>query len=184
MIKSVSIDTGVVNILLEWEEYVSADRQSANLSKNIIVKNSHEEESSILLKSLTFHKQPVSCKTEIIPNEIAQEISNILKYFNGINVVFNNNLIPWKTFSSFQSKVYSELLRLDYGSTISYKTLAEKCGFPNAFRAVGSAMAKNPLPLIIPCHRVIKSNGDYGNYSPSAEIKRFLIDFERGSTVF
>ncbi len=65
----------------------------------------------------------------------------------------------------FQIKVWSELLKIKRGKTITYKELAKRIGKPSAFRAVGNAVGKNPYPISIPCHRVLKSDGGLGGYS-------------------
>ncbi|GJL78360.1 MAG: methylated-DNA--protein-cysteine methyltransferase [Nitrospinaceae bacterium] len=78
----------------------------------------------------------------------------------------------------FQQKVWRKLTTIPYGKTRSYRTLAEAIGHPRAFRATGNANGKNPLPLIIPCHRVIRENGGLGGYSCGLPIKRFLLDLE------
>ena len=100
-------------------------------------------------------------------------------YFEGRLHSFN---IPYELSNSteFQKKVYDELLKVRFGRTITYKALAEAAGKPNSYRAVGSALAKNPVPLIVPCHRVINSNGKIGNYSLGGkQNKKFLLDFEK-----
>ena len=78
----------------------------------------------------------------------------------------------------FQIRVWQELRRIPYGSTISYAELARRAGKPKAFRAVGQANAVNPLPLIIPCHRVINADGSLGGYSSGAERKSWLLRHE------
>ncbi len=65
----------------------------------------------------------------------------------------------------FQVRVLLEVYRIPKGSTASYKEIARRAGRPNAYRAVGTAVRKNPFPIEIPCHRVIKSDGSLGNYS-------------------
>ncbi len=80
--------------------------------------------------------------------------------------------------SSFQKTIYLELIQIPRGTTISYGNLAKKAGKPKASRAVGTAMAKNPIPLIIPCHRVVRHNGDIGHYAFGQEIKQRLLDLE------
>ena len=67
--------------------------------------------------------------------------------------------------TEFQKKVLMAAYCIPKGNTMSYKKLAQKIGHPNAYRAVGTALRKNPLPLVIPCHRVIKSSGETGRYS-------------------
>lgn len=81
--------------------------------------------------------------------------------------------------SKFQKKVWLELKKIPYGETRSYKEIAKAIGYPKAFRAVGVANGQNPIPLIIPCHRVIKSNGDIGSFGHGKEIKKRLIELER-----
>jgi methylated-DNA-[protein]-cysteine S-methyltransferase len=79
----------------------------------------------------------------------------------------------------FEKKVWSELAKIPYGRTRSYKGIGQAIGHPKAFRAVGNANGKNPLPLIIPCHRVIESNGGLGGFGHGLKVKRQLLDFEK-----
>ncbi|MDD4184195.1 MAG: methylated-DNA--[protein]-cysteine S-methyltransferase [Candidatus Izemoplasmatales bacterium] len=79
----------------------------------------------------------------------------------------------------FQLEVLSALRNVPYGEKITYKQLAESIGSPRAFRAVGNACKKNPLPILIPCHRVIKSDGSIGGYAGGEEVKKHLLDLER-----
>lgn len=89
--------------------------------------------------------------------------------------------IPVVIEGSFDTEVYKQLVRTKKGQTVSYKKLAEMIGKKNASRAVGSAMRRNPLPLLIPCHRVIKSDGKLGNYSAPGGItkKQEILSIER-----
>lgn len=106
------------------------------------------------------------------------EIKEDLKrYLSGERVEFEVDLdILGGT--EFQRLVWRELLNIPYGETKSYKWLAEKICCPNASRAVGQANGKNPLPIIIPCHRVINSDGSLGGYSGGIEVKRRLLKIE------
>ncbi len=81
-------------------------------------------------------------------------------------------------FTEKQKRVYSALLKVGFGATVSYGGLAELAGLPRAARFVGSCMADNIFPIFIPCHRVVRANGDMGNYSGGVEIKRFLLKHE------
>ncbi len=85
----------------------------------------------------------------------------------------------FEDFTSFQLKVLEATLRIPLGEVRSYRWIAEQIGSPKAVRAVGSALRKNPYPFIIPCHRVVKSHGDFGQYSQGRKIKRQLIQFEK-----
>jgi methylated-DNA-[protein]-cysteine S-methyltransferase len=82
---------------------------------------------------------------------------------------------------TFELRVYEELLRVPAGETISYGELAEAAGYPRAARAVGNAMASNPIPLVIPCHRVIRADGSMGNYGCDPTWKERLLKHERVS---
>ena len=79
----------------------------------------------------------------------------------------------------FEKKVWSRLAKIPYGTTQSYKEIAESIGHPKAFRAVGNANGSNPIPLILPCHRVIESNGGLGGYGHGLKVKRQLLDLEK-----
>lgn len=82
--------------------------------------------------------------------------------------------------SPFQLKVWKSLLEVPYGTTISYQDLAKKIGQPKASRAVGNAVAQNKIALLIPCHRVIKSDGMPGNYRWGKALKEKLLKWEKG----
>lgn len=80
----------------------------------------------------------------------------------------------------FQMAVWRALLEIPYGSTCSYGELAKKVGDPDASRAVGAANGMNHIAIVIPCHRVVNSNGTLGGYGGGLERKQFLLDLERG----
>jgi methylated-DNA-[protein]-cysteine S-methyltransferase len=80
--------------------------------------------------------------------------------------------------TDFQKKVWKELQKIPFGKTVSYKFIAEKIGNLKAIRAVGRANGTNPVPVVIPCHRVIESNGKIGGYSCGIEIKEKLLELE------
>ena len=87
--------------------------------------------------------------------------------------------------SDFERASWEALGSIEYGTTISYAEQARRMGRPTAMRAVGSANGRNPLPIVIPCHRVIAADGSLGGYSGGLEIKRWLLDHEqrhRGSS--
>jgi len=107
----------------------------------------------------------------------AQPIRQLRAYFAGELETFNIPLAPQGT--PFQQKVWDELLNIPYGETISYGELAKRIGNPNASRAVGLANGSNPIPIIIPCHRVIGSNGKLTGYGGGLPIKEKLLALER-----
>lgn len=81
--------------------------------------------------------------------------------------------------TSFEKKVWSALKKIPYGRTRSYRDIAKSIGHPKAFRAVGNANGSNPIPLIVPCHRVIESNGGLGGFGHGLKVKKRLLDLEK-----
>ena len=106
-------------------------------------------------------------------------MENLDEYFEGKLRTFNIPLeFPQGT--TFEKRVYDKLQHIRYGKTVSYKELAEMLGNPKAYRTVAAACAKNPLPLIIPCHRVICANGKTGDYNlGGTKNKQYLLDMEK-----
>jgi methylated-DNA-[protein]-cysteine S-methyltransferase len=84
----------------------------------------------------------------------------------------------------FQRRVWDELRRIPYGETRAYGELAELLGAPKASRAVGLANGRNPIGVIVPCHRVVGANGNLTGYGGGLDRKRRLLDFERGAGLF
>jgi len=80
--------------------------------------------------------------------------------------------------TGFEKLVWDTLREVPYGETRTYKWMAERIGKPHAFRAVGNALAKNPIPIIFPCHRIIESDGSLGGYSSGVDVKRRLLEIE------
>ncbi|MBW2705782.1 MAG: methylated-DNA--[protein]-cysteine S-methyltransferase [Deltaproteobacteria bacterium] len=105
-------------------------------------------------------------------------LKQIDEYFRGDRREFFLNLQPVGT--DFQKSVWRQLEKIPYGKTTSYGKIADVIGKPNASRAVGSANGKNPLAIIVPCHRVIGSDGSLTGYGGGVWRKRWLIGFERG----
>ena len=103
-------------------------------------------------------------------------IYQLEKYFNKELKSFD---IPLRLSGTpFQKRVFLELLKIPYGSTVSYQELAKRVGNQKASRAVGNANGKNPIAIIIPCHRVISKNGSIGGFSSEINIKRKLLKLE------
>ena len=99
------------------------------------------------------------------------------EYFAGTRQEFDMQL-DWRLSDGFRSTVLHHLPEISYGHTASYATVAKLAGNPKAVRAVGSACATNPLPVVVPCHRVVRSDGAMGGYLGGAEAKRLLLNLE------
>jgi O-6-methylguanine DNA methyltransferase len=103
------------------------------------------------------------------------------KYFSGERVSFALDVDAYAAahgFTDFERAVYRALARVPYGEAVSYRDLAREAGRPHAYRAVGSAMARNALPVILPCHRVIKNDGRLGFYGDDPAWKERLLALE------
>lgn len=109
-----------------------------------------------------------------LTNEAATQIQ---EYLAGKRKVFDVPLAPAGT--EFQKRVWQALQCIPYGETRSYQEVAAMIGNPKALRAVGGANNKNPLLILIPCHRVIGANGDLVGYAAGLKIKRFLLNLEQ-----
>lgn len=102
---------------------------------------------------------------------------NKIRYIQDINKIYAERI---KKLTPFEQKVLKAICRIPFGEVRSYAWVAKAAGHPGAGRAVGQALRKNPLPLIIPCHRVINSSGKIGGYTPAgAGLKKEILKFEK-----
>ena len=104
------------------------------------------------------------------------------EYFAGRRKDFTLPLRP--AGSDFQKKVWAALRAIPYGQTVSYKEIAERLGRPGAARAVGAANHKNPILIVIPCHRVLGANGGLVGYAAGLDVKKQLLALERAQGAF
>jgi len=114
--------------------------------------------------------------TDIIPLELEDCVLQLQEYFDGKREVFDLKLNPEGT--DFQKKVWNELLEIPFGKTIAYLELSKKLGDIKAIRAVANANGKNPIWIIIPCHRVIGSDGSLTGYAGGLSRKQWLLEHE------
>ena len=112
-----------------------------------------------------------------LPAALATAKRQIAEYFDGTRRDFDLPLAPDGT--TFQLRVWEELRRISYAETISYGELARRIGKPTASRAVGAANGKNPLAIVVPCHRVIGTDGTLTGYGGGLPVKRALLALER-----
>ena len=125
------------------------------------------------LVELGFREPLLQTSSAALPTHVIAQVS---EYFSGKRQTFDLELAPRGT--PFQLAVWNALLAIPYGDTISYAELARRIGKPAAVRAVGSANGANPIPVIIPCHRVIGSNGSLTGYGGGIERKQWLLAHE------
>ena len=112
------------------------------------------------------------------PSQLDEERRELEEYFEGKRNHFDVP-VDWKlTPAGFRNRALHAVARIPYGETRTYADIAEQAGNPRAFRAAGTACGRNPIPLIVPCHRVVQSGGGIGNYGGGPEMKRALLDLE------
>ena len=114
--------------------------------------------------------------TQIVPEALEDAVYQLREYFDGKRKVFDLILKPQGT--EFQNKVWQALLTIPYGKTISYLDLSKKVGDVKAIRAVAAANGKNPLWIVVPCHRVIGSDGSLTGYAGGLHRKKWLLEHE------
>lgn len=106
-----------------------------------------------------------------------EAVRQLREFFDGARTRFDLALAPVGT--SFQRDVWKAIAEIPFGETISYAELARRCGKPSAARAAGAATGRNPLTIVIPCHRVVGARGALTGYAGGLERKRKLLDLER-----
>ena len=114
--------------------------------------------------------------SDVIPEVLDDAVYQLQEYFEGKRQTFSLTLNPEGT--DFQKKVWDALLQIPFGKTISYLQLSKTLGDPKAIRAVASANGKNPLWIVIPCHRVIGSDGSLTGYAGGIHRKKWLLVHE------
>lgn len=117
------------------------------------------------------------CPEVPIPACLQAGVQQLSEYFEGKRQVFDLKL-DWGGAPAFNQAVWAELLKIPYGRTTSYSAIAEKLGDVKAMRAVGMANRNNPIPIIVPCHRVIAKNGELHGYFYGLDMKRRLLELE------
>ena len=114
--------------------------------------------------------------TDKIPSVLQEAVNQLNDYFTGNRSAFDFKMNPSGT--EFQQKVWQELLNIPFGKTMSYLDLSKKLGDVKAIRAVASANGKNPLWIVVPCHRVIGTNGSLTGYAGGLWRKKWLLEHE------
>jgi methylated-DNA-[protein]-cysteine S-methyltransferase len=124
------------------------------------------------LKSVAFSEEEVE-ESDTLPEILLKSAAQLKEYFAGSRKVFELEIDP--DGSNFQKKVWQRLLQVPYGATKSYLDIAIELGSALSTRAVGTANGKNPIPIIVPCHRIIGHDGKLVGYAGGLERKRFLL---------
>lgn len=113
----------------------------------------------------------------ILRGTLDSERRELEEYFDGRRRTFGVP-VDWSVVRGFTRKVLRQTARLGYGETTSYGEVARRAGSPRAARAAGNALGSNPVPIVVPCHRVVHAGGGLGGYGGGLDRKRFLLDLE------
>ena len=136
------------------------------------------------IKNSTSYYQTLRSKYDMPITERSDLFNDLIRqfqlYFNGMLETFTCQL-DLSQGTIFQQDVWNAIRRIPYGETRSYKWLADSIGVSKAYRATGNATGKNPFSIIIPCHRVIRINGNIGGYSNGISIKKYLLKLEKSN---
>lgn len=124
------------------------------------------------------HSPPDAALGERDASVAAAAVQQLDEYFAGTRTIFELPLAPRGT--AFQQQVWAGLAAIPYGQTMTYGELAAELGRPTAARAVGVATGRNPISIVIPCHRLVGSSGALIGYAGGADTKQALLDLERG----
>lgn len=128
------------------------------------------------VSSILFKDDDSLAISENIPKELNDVVTQLQEYFEGKRSTFNVKIAPKGT--DFQKRVWNELLNIPFGKTLNYQQIANKLGDPKVIRAAASANGKNPISIIIPCHRVIGSDGSLTGYAGGLHRKKWLLEHE------
>ena len=128
------------------------------------------------LTAVTVLDNDVATVTPVVPEVLEDAVYQLREYFEGNRKTFALDLNPQGT--EFQKRVWDALLEIPFGKTISYMHLSKTLGDPKAIRAVAAANGKNPLWIIVPCHRVIGSDGSLTGYAGGLHRKKWLLEHE------
>tara|TARA_B100001146_G_scaffold225257_1_gene249088 strand:+ start:10557 stop:11033 length:477 start_codon:yes stop_codon:yes gene_type:complete len=128
------------------------------------------------VQSVVFSEEQDITSEDTVPVTLKDAVVQLQEYFSGQRTAFNLKLNPEGT--AFQKKVWQELQSISFGKTCSYQEIANKLGDPKVIRAAASANGKNPIAIIIPCHRVIGSDGSLTGYAGGLHRKKWLLELE------
>jgi len=162
------------------EELYFATDNIDGIRFDIIISNSGVREILINRKS---ESDNFSDMLQISPEEqkVANVFTQLKEYFNRQRKEFDLQLEVLGT--DFQKKVWDELIKIPYGETISYGELANRMGDKNLMRAVAAANSANPIPIVVPCHRVIGADGSLTGYGGGLDVKQKLLELEGSWTL-
>jgi len=171
-----AVEAGVLDIAYRTVDSPVGTLLLAATDEGLVRVAFDREDHDAVLVSLA---EKVSPRIMLAPGRLDRAARELDEYFAGGRRAFDLPL-DFRLSSGFRRSVLAHLPDIGYGRTESYAQVAAAAGSPRAVRAVGTACASNPLPLVVPCHRVVRSDGSFGGYRGGPEAKRLLLTLESG----
>ena len=171
-----AVEAGILDIVYRTVDSPVGTLLLAATDEGLVRVAFDREDHDAVLVSLA---EKVSPRIMLAPGRLDRAARELDEYFAGGRRAFDLPL-DFRLSSGFRRSVLAHLPDIAYGRTESYAQVAAAAGSPRAVRAVGSACASNPLPLVVPCHRVVRSDGSFGGYRGGPEAKRLLLTLESG----
>ena len=150
--------------------WIGVEGSSQGVCRTSLPKGSHED----ALKAF----DPGNTYQEGTKDYFSSLVRDFTNYFRGLPVEFKVQL-DFEGLTSFEKAVYQATMTIPYGETRSYGWIAARTGKPGAARAAGQALGRNPLPILVPCHRVLAANGTIGGFSGGLSLKEYLLKLEQ-----
>jgi methylated-DNA-[protein]-cysteine S-methyltransferase len=166
---------GLVDVAFERHDTPLGRLLLGATAKGLVRVGLPAESEEAVLEELAFRISPRVLRAA--PRELARARRQLDEYFAGRRRRFEVPL-DWRLAAGFRREVLRATARIPYGCTRSYREVAERAGHPRAFRAAGTALATNPLPILVPCHRVLPAGGGIGGYRGGAAAKTRLLALE------
>jgi methylated-DNA-[protein]-cysteine S-methyltransferase len=170
-----AIGEGLVEISYEMHDSPFGPLLVAASGRGLVRVGLAAENEQHVLEGISKHLSPLIVRVPRSDTESARR--QLDEYFDGRRRKFDLSL-DWSLAHSFRREVLLATERIPYGETRSYFDLADEAGSPRAVRAAGSALANNPLPIVVPCHRVLRADGQVGSYLGGSSMKRDLLSLE------
>jgi len=170
------MEYGLIKTKIGWCGALCSDR---GVRRIVIGARSRGKARSLVLVGLS-PKGAVPVLSE--KEQVRDALEKLRRYLSGKRVDFRAIRLDMTSCTGFERAVYHAARKIPYGETVRYKDVADRIGHPRAYRAVGRALGKNPFPLVVPCHRVIGSDGGLCGFSGlgGLSLKRRLLSMEKG----
>ena len=173
-LRETALDEGLVDVAIGSLDGPVGELAVAVTPRGLVYVAYDDEDREALVGRYVRELSPRVVRSARATDRVRRELE---EYFAGARTVFDLSL-DRRLMHPFARKVLTATARVGYGELSTYGEIAKRIGHPSAARAVGAALGSNPIPIVVPCHRVVRAGGDIGNYGGGPEMKRFLLELE------